>query len=78
MKVLFWISNGFDTPFTSEHLLGAVVYSLAKKGHTVHILQMDQGGKNPVLPEYLVLPNVTTSRVPFFNTEEKCLNQTIF
>ena len=58
MNVLFWMSNGFDTPFTSEHLLGAVIYSLAQEGHNVHVIQTNQGGKNPELPEYLRLSNI--------------------
>lgn len=65
MNVLFWMSNGFDTPFTSEHLLGAVIYSLAMEGHNVHVIQTNQGGKNPELPEYLRLSNITTSFVPY-------------
>ena len=65
MNVLFWMSNGFDTPFTSEHLLGAVIYSLAQEGHNVHVIQTNQGGKNPELPEYLRLSNITTSCVPY-------------
>ena len=65
MNVLFWMSNGFDTPFTSEHLLGAVIYSLAMEGHNVHVIQTKQGGKNPELPEYLRIPNITTSSIPY-------------
>lgn len=65
MNVIFWMSNGFDTPFTSEHLLGAVIYSLAQEGHNVHVIQTNQGGKNPELPEYLRLSNITTSCVPY-------------
>ena len=65
MNVLFWMSNGFDTPFTSEHLLGAVIYSLAQEGHNVHVIQTNQGGKNPELPEYLRLSNITTSSIPY-------------
>ena len=59
------MSNGFDTPFTSEHLLGAVIYSLAMEGHNVHVIQTKQGGKNPELPEYLRIPNITTSSIPY-------------
>lgn len=65
MNVIFWMSNGFDIPFTSEHLLGAVIYSLAKEGHNIHVLQMNQGGKNAELPDYLQFPNITTSSVPY-------------
>lgn len=65
MNIIFWMSNGFDTPFTSEHLLGGIIYSLAMRGHKIHILQMYQGGKNDILPDYLQLPNITTSCVPF-------------
>lgn len=65
MNVIFWMSNGFDTPFTSEHLLGAVINSLAQEGHNVHVIQTNQGGKNAELPDYLQFPNITTSSVPY-------------
>lgn len=64
MRVIFWMSNGFDSHFTSEHLLKAIIKALAQDGHAVHILQMKQGGPYPELPDELKLPNVTTACIP--------------
>ncbi len=65
LKVLFWMNSGFDIHSTSEHLLKAVVEQLAKSGNQVHIVQMDQGGQLPKLPEDLAQLGVTTDSIPF-------------
>ena len=65
MKVLFWMNSGFDTHSTSEHLLKAVVEQLAKSGNQVHVVQMDQGGQLPKLPEELAQLGVTTDSIPY-------------
>ena len=46
MKVLMWLSIGLDRRTPSEHLLKAIVESLYKQGHTVHILQKNTGGED--------------------------------
>ena len=70
MKIIVWMSNGFYSHFTSEHLLKAIIKALANEGHKVHILQMDQGDHNPVLPDDLRLPNITTSSVSYSAPEK--------
>jgi colanic acid biosynthesis glycosyl transferase WcaI len=65
LKVLFWMNSGFDTHSTSEHLLKAVVEQLAKSGNQVHVVQMDQGGQLPKLPEELAQLGVTTDSIPY-------------
>lgn len=65
MKVLFWMNSGFDNHSTSEHLLKAVIEQLAKSGNQVHVVQMDQGGQLPKLPEDLVQLGVTTDSIPY-------------
>lgn len=70
MKVIFWMSNGFDKHFTSEHLFVAVIKALVSKGNIVHILQMNSCDNNPTLPDYLNHPNITTSSV-FFSAPSK-------
>lgn len=65
MKVLFWMNSGFDIHSTSEHLLKAVIEQLAKTGNQVHVVQMDQGGQLPKLPENLAQLGVTTDSIPY-------------
>jgi len=65
MKVLFWMNSGFDIHSTSEHLLKAIIEQLAKAGNQVHIVQMNQGGQLPKLPEDLAQLGVTTDSIPY-------------
>lgn len=65
MKVLFWMNSGFDIHSTSEHLLKAVIEQLAKLGNQVHVVQMDQGGQLPKLPEDLAQLGVTTDSISY-------------
>ena len=65
MKVLFWMNSGFDIHSTSEHLLKAVIEQLAKSGNLVHVVQMNQGGQLPKLPEDLAQLGVTTDSIPY-------------
>lgn len=64
MKVLFWMSCGFDRRTTSEHLLVAIVQALYKNGHTVHIIQKDTLGSLPHLPKELLELGVTSDCIP--------------
>ena len=64
MKVLMWMSGGFDRRTPSEHLLVAIVQALYKSGNTVHIIQKDMGGTLPHLPESLENLGVTTDCIP--------------
>jgi len=61
MRVLFWMSVGFDRRTPSEHLLTAMIEALYQKGHTVHILQKDTTGPLPKLPEALQRLGVRTT-----------------
>lgn len=65
MRVLFWMNSGFDNHSTSEHLLKAVIEQLAKSGNQVHVVQMNQGGQLPKLPEDLEKLGVTTDSIPY-------------
>lgn len=65
MKVLFWMNSGFDIHSTSEHLLKAIIEQLAKSGNQVHVIQMNQGGQLPKLPEDLAQLGVTTDSIPY-------------
>lgn len=64
MEILFWLSIGLDWRTPSKHLLTAMIDALYKKGHTVHILQKDTGGKNRELYPELKALGVTTTRIP--------------
>ena len=65
LKVLFWMNSGFDNHSTSEHLLRAIIGQLAKTGNQVHVVQMDQGGPLPKMPEDLAQLGVTTDSIPY-------------
>ena len=65
LKVLFWMNSGFDNHSTSEHLLKAIIGQLAKTGNQVHVVQMDQGGPLPKMPEDLAQLGVTTDSIPY-------------
>lgn len=64
MKVLLWMSVGFDRRTPSGHLLADIVGALYRQGHTVHILQKDTGGPLPGLPASIAGLGVTTEGVP--------------
>jgi hypothetical protein len=64
LKVLMWMSGGFDKRTTSEHLLVAIIQALYEDGHTVHIIQKDTGGSLPHLPDSLSKLGVTMDCVP--------------
>ena len=64
MRILFWLSIGLDRRTPSEHLLTAMIEALYKRGHTVHILQKDTGGKIEGLYPKLENLGVTTTRIP--------------
>lgn len=63
MRILFWMSVGFDRRTPSEHLLTAMVESLCAHGHQVHILQKNTGGPKALLPESLENLGVTTTAI---------------
>jgi len=64
LKILMWMSGGFDRRTTSEHLLVAIVQALYENGHTVHIVQKDTLGSLPHLPKELLKLGVTTDCIP--------------
>ena len=59
------MNSGFDIHSTSEHLLKAVIEQLAKSGNQVHVIQMDQGGALPKIPEDIAQLGVTTDSIPY-------------
>lgn len=63
MKVLFWLSMGFDRRGPSEHLLTDMVKALYEQGHTVHILQKHTNGPQEALPVALRELGVETTRI---------------
>lgn len=63
MKILMWLSIGFDRRATSEHLLVAIAEALYREGHSVHVLQKDTGGVLAELPEKMKVLGVTTTRI---------------
>lgn len=65
MKVLFWLSMGFDRRGPSEHLLIDMIEALYANGHTVHVLQKNTSGPQPALPERLQKLGVETTCIPF-------------
>lgn len=65
MKVLFWLSMGFDRRGPSEHLLIDMIEALYATGHTVHVLQKNTSGSQPALPERLQKLGVETTCIPF-------------
>jgi glycosyltransferase involved in cell wall biosynthesis len=65
MKILFWMFIGFDKQATSEHLLSAAIEQLCIVGHSVHIIQKNTGGPQPLIPEKLSKYSVTTDAIPF-------------
>ena len=53
MKLLFVLSLGFDRPGPSIHLLTALLSALARRGHTLTVVQHNTGGPGPELPKEL-------------------------
>ena len=70
MQVIVWMSSGFDTHFTSEHLIKAIIKSLVLAGHQVHIIQMNQGGSNPELPEDLQYDGITSCSIQYVSPDK--------
>ena len=64
MKILFWMSIGFDRRTPSEHLLTAIIEALYRNGHTVHVVQKSMNGLLPELPEKLTKLGVTSIGIP--------------
>ena len=53
MNMLFVLSLGFDRPGPSVHLLTDLMEALAKRGHTITVLQQNTGGPGEELPPVL-------------------------
>lgn len=54
MKVLIYMSGGFDTYGPSRHLYHALIEDLLIKGATVHLIESHSTGKDPDAPEQLL------------------------
>ena len=65
MRVLFWMNIGFDKQSTSGHLLSDIIEKLVKAGHQVHIIQLDQNGPFPAIPNSINSLSVTNASIPF-------------
>jgi len=53
MRVLIFMSGGFDTYGPSRHLYNALIEDLLGKGHSVHLIESHSTGKDPDAPENL-------------------------
>lgn len=54
MKVLIYMSGGFDTYGPSRHLYNALIEDLLLGGHTVHLIESHSSGTDPDAPENLL------------------------
>lgn len=54
MKILIYMSGGFDTYGPSRHLYNALIEDLLTAGHTVHLIENHSTGKDPDAPENLL------------------------
>ena len=55
MKILFLLSIGFDRQGPSVHLIQSIIRACLKRGHKVHIILRNTGGKNSDVPEEFAL-----------------------
>lgn len=51
MKILYFLSGGFDTYGPSRHLYQALIEDLLEKGHIIHIIESRTTGNDPDVPE---------------------------
>lgn len=54
MKVLIFMSGGFDTYGPSRHLYNALIEDLLAQGHVVHLIESHSTGKDPDAPDNLL------------------------
>lgn len=54
MKVLIYMSGGFDTYGPSRHLYNALIEDLLFQGHTVHLIENHSTGVDPDAPQNLL------------------------
>lgn len=53
MKILFYMSGGFDNHGPSNHLLHALMEDILEEGHSIHLIERHTTGENPDVPESL-------------------------
>lgn len=53
MKILLYMSSGFDAFSPSLHLYSALIQDLVASGHQVHLIESHSLGINPDIPQYL-------------------------
>lgn len=53
MRILLFMSSGFDAFSPSLHLYNALIQDLLDKGHRVHLIESRSLGINPDIPEHL-------------------------
>ncbi len=71
MKLLFFMSGGFDTYGPSLHLYRALFEDLLKAGHTIHLLESASSRKDPDVPESIANnPNFSYELIPLDNTQK--------
>lgn len=51
MKILIFMSGGFDTYGPSRHLYDALIEDLLEAGHIIHLIESHTTGKDPDVPE---------------------------
>lgn len=54
MRILIFMSGGFDTYGPSRHLYNALIEDLLSYGHKVHLIESHSSGNDPDAPESLV------------------------
>lgn len=57
MRVLIFMSGGFDTYGPSRHLYNALIEDLLTQGHIVHLIENHSTGTDPDAPDNLLLFN---------------------
>lgn len=66
---------GFDKHTTSEHLFVSLIDALCKEGHSVHLIQKDNGGELPAIPLELSGYDIETNTIKQEKIEKSNLIQ---
>ncbi len=54
MKILIFMSGGFDTYGPSRHLYDALISDMLAEGIQIHLIESHSSGKDPDVPEYFL------------------------
>lgn len=71
MKILFFMSGGFDTYGPSLHLYKALIEDLLSAGHTVHLVESHSSGVDPDMPASIKEHKMFSYETVKINTVEK-------